>query len=78
MNKLILTAVLVLFAGCDDTQQSQERKASGYGFSVKCMQGKEFIVYFADHGRNGYYGLTINLDMDGKPIPCQVQKQNSL
>lgn len=47
----------------------ESTKLEGYEvihYTKSCIDGKQFI--------NSGRGITINLDMDGKPIPCNLKE----
>ena len=78
MKKLLLlltTLVMaLLFTGCETDAAQEERTSDGTGLTIHCIQGKQFIKYYGYEGYMGYYGLSINLDFQGKPIPCTSPK----
>lgn len=50
-------------------EMKESTKLEGYEviqYTKTCIDNKEFILRVK--------GLTINLDMDGKPIPCNLQE----
>lgn len=53
----------------NESFQEESTKLEGYEvirYTKSCIDGKQFI--------NGGRGITINLDMDGKPIPCNLKE----
>ena len=49
-------------------EMKESMKLEGYEvirYTKSCIDGKQFI--------NAGRGITINLDMDGKPIPCDLK-----
>lgn len=64
--KKILLLILVLLGGCDD---ENILKDSHYGQSYwkTCIDGKQFI--------RASNQLSIYLDFDGKPIPCEEKNR---
>ena len=61
MKKILLILILLL-CGCDEKNTLRE-STFGETFWKTCIDGKEFI--------KGNHKLSINLDFDGKPIPCE-------
>lgn len=73
--KLVISVIiLLLFIGFmwkwnNESFQEESTKLEGYEvirYTKSCIDGKQFI--------NGGRGITINLDMDGKPIPCNLEE----
>ena len=69
----IIIFLFVAFVGLMMWKGSEEMKEStkieGYEvirYTKTCIDNKEFILRLK--------GLTINLDMDGKPIPCNLKE----
>lgn len=53
----------------NESFQEESTKLEGYEvirYTKSCIDGKQFI--------NSGRGITINLDMDGKPIPCNLEE----
>ena len=67
--KVLVGLVVLLFLlkscceCCNSTNTSLQYRDSYVDFWKECIEGKEFIV--------GHRQLSINLDFDGKPIPCE-------
>lgn len=65
MKKILLILILLL-CGCDDKNTLYDKTTIGGTHWRTCIDGKEFII--------GCNRLSINLDFDGKPIPCEENK----
>ena len=65
--KKILVLLLVLLGGCDDENIIYDSQPVGQSYWRTCIDGKQFI--------RSLYQLSINLDFNGKPIPCE-EKNN--
>lgn len=65
MKKILL--ILALLCGCDDENIIYDSKPLGQSYWKTCIDGKQFI--------RGYNQLSINLDFNGKPIPCEENEQ---
>lgn len=75
-NLKLVISIIILFAfTClmwkwnNETFEEISTKLEGYEvirYTKSCIDGKQFI--------NGGRGITINLDMDGKPIPCNLEE----
>lgn len=63
MKKILL--LLVLLGGCNDENivYDYDSQSLGQSYWRTCIDGKQFI--------RGLNQLSINLDFDGKPIPCK-------
>lgn len=72
--KFVISIILIAFIAFMWKQKNEEElkestKLEGYSviqYTKSCIDGKQFI--------NAGRGITINLDMDGKPIPCNSKE----
>ena len=65
MKKILL--IFMLLGGCDDENIIYDSQSVGQTYWRTCIDGKQFI--------RSLYQLSINLDFNGKPIPCEENKQ---
>jgi hypothetical protein len=63
MKKILL--LLVLLGGCDDENIINDSQPISQTYWRTCIDGKQFISSLDQ--------LSINLDFNGKPIPCEEQ-----
>ena len=74
LKLVISVTTLFLFLGFmlkwnNESFQEESTKLERYEvirYTKSCIDGKQFI--------NSGRGITINLDMDGKPIPCNLEE----
>ena len=64
--KKILFILVLLLAACDEQNTLHDKTEFGREFWRTCIDAKEFIV--------SHNSLSINLDFNGKPIPCEIKK----
>lgn len=56
---LLVTVFLVFTLSCGSPLSAEKSRDSGKGYTVKTIEGCEYIeVYFAIGSTNGYYSLT--------------------
>lgn len=65
MKKLVILLSLFLLAACDTVQD----RTDNYVKRV-CYEGVTYLIY--DSPTSDRLGMSVQLDIDGKIVPCQV------